>query len=245
MTHEENEPMPVRPAEVQALPPVRMTAEQKVALWSRVEASAAVAATHSGGDPQGPAASSAGTTPSPSIAGLGSSAVKWSLALLAGIAVGAGVDRYGFPPEPTVIEKVVVRTEQVRVEVPVAIPAVEPRSAPPMKTALRRPESKAPTPVPVAPEVVASGTNVERQLIEGARTALVRRDASSALQTLAKLRQDFPGGQLIEERDSLEVQALQQAGREDDAKASAKVFLDRYPRSVFGPSMEAVLRDEK
>ncbi len=251
MTQDEKEQMPPRPVEVQALPPVRMNLGQKAMLWSRVEASAVAAMVHAdGGGHQLPTDQPVTITDTASSliakAGRSSSVVKWGLAaLVTGIAVGAAVDRFGFPPEPKVVEKVVVRTEEVRIEVPTAAQAPPPSSVPPAKTALRRPESKASTPAPMVPEVVAPGTNVERQLIEGARTALVRRDANSALQTLAKLRHDFPNGQLIEERDSLQVQALQQAGREDDAKASAEVFLDRYPRSVFGPSIEAILQGEK
>ena len=78
----------------------------------------------------------------------------------------------------------------------------------------------------------------------GARNALVRRDANSALQMLENLHREFPHGQLIEERESLRVQALQQAKRDDDAKAAAKAFLERFPHSVFGPAVEAVLHGE-
>ncbi|MBX7113459.1 MAG: hypothetical protein K1X64_03920 [Myxococcaceae bacterium] len=256
MNFDENEPMPPRPVELQALPPVRMGAGQKAMLWSRVEASAAVAAAateavaQSGGAEHQMSAerlaTSAGAAPSlVAKAGLNSAVVKWGLAaLVTGVAAGAAVDRYGFPPEPTVVERVVVRTQEVRVEVPLPAPPTAPPT-PAARTALQKSEPKEQRPVQKEPAVEAAGTNLERQLLEGARTALVRRDANFALETLDKLRREFPRGQLAEERDSLQVQALQQAKREADAKAAARTFLERYPHSVFGPAVEAVLQGEK
>jgi hypothetical protein len=240
MTPDDGEPMPPRPEEVGALPPVRMSATLKADLWARVEASAAIAGAYA---PQREAAPTS-AAPAPVGAGVASPVVKWALTtLVGGIAIGAAVDRYVFPPLPIVVEKVVVRREEVRVEVPGAVGPAPQISAPAPRAPARKPEPASRP--PAAPEAVAPGPNLERQLLEGARTALVRRDASSAIEMLEKLRRSFPGGQLLEERDSLQVQAFQQAKRDDDAKAAAKAFLERYPHSVFGPAVEAVLESKK
>jgi hypothetical protein len=248
MNHDENESMPPKPFELQALAPVRMTSLQKARLWSRVEASAAaqVATGGTGGAaPQIPAVQPA------TLLGKASRSlvVRWGVAaLVTGLVAGAAIDRYGFPPEPMVVEKIVVRTQEVRVEVPVPGPSNAPPFVPPAKRALQKSEPKEPPPVQKEPEIEAGNTNVEnveRQLLEAARTALVRRESSFALETLEKLRLEFPRGQLTEERESLRVQALQQAKRDDDAKAAARAFLEQYPHSVFGPAVEGVLEGEK
>lgn|GEM_PF-2425595 len=226
MSPDETPELPPRPLEVQSFTPIRMSATQKAALWSRLEALVAAAVPEAPRAPAGGAAVAAGASASKVAA----------IALAAGIALGAAIVRFGFPPDPVVklveVEKVVVRTQEVRVEVPVPAPSEQVA-----KPLARKPDPK--------PEQTAAKANVERQLLEGARTALVRRDAASALATLENLRRSFPRGQLVEERDSLQVQALQQARRDEDAKAAAKAFLERYPQSVFGPAVEAVLRHEK
>jgi hypothetical protein len=73
----------------------------------------------------------------------------------------------------------------------------------------------------------------ERQLVEAMRTALLKRDARGALGLIARHRREHPKGQLAEERDSLEVQALVQEGRVDEARAAARLFTATYPNSVF------------
>jgi hypothetical protein len=128
----------------------------------------------------------------------------------------------------------VTQTKEVRVEVPVPTPA--------------------PPPPPVEP-TPAKGTNrkspgsaqqidLERQGLERVRTALVKHDPAAALSGLERLQQQVPNGRLVEERDSLRIQALQQAGRDADARAAARAFLKRYPNSVFGSAAEAVLKPE-
>ena len=241
MSTDENETMPPRPAALNALTPVRMSHSKRESLWSRVEASAEGSIAAANGPVEGPpkpAVESAGTS---ARAAMSSSLVKVTVvALAAGGGIGATVDHFLFPPAPRVVERVVVRTEQVVVT----------RPGPPVDSTTAPTPRKAVTPKPVAkpqqieaepPPITAPHLNVERQLIEAARTALVRRDSQFALQTLEKLRRDFPSGQMAEERESLQVQALQQARRDDEARAAAKAFVEKYPRSVFGPAVEGAI----
>jgi hypothetical protein len=77
----------------------------------------------------------------------------------------------------------------------------------------------------------------ERSLLEAARTALLRRDASGTLAMLQKHATRYPNGRLAEERDALIVQALALAGRGDEARARTEAFEKRYPQSLFLPSV--------
>jgi hypothetical protein len=73
----------------------------------------------------------------------------------------------------------------------------------------------------------------ERSLVDTARTALSRNDATAALDALAQHERRFPSGQLAEERLALQVLALTRAGRTDDARARAKVFRQKFPSGLF------------
>ncbi len=83
----------------------------------------------------------------------------------------------------------------------------------------------------------------ERALLEAARTALVRRDATTSLTMLRKHVATYEHGRLAEERDALIVQALAIGGRPAEAKASAASFEKRYPQSLFLPSVRAAIRE--
>ena len=83
----------------------------------------------------------------------------------------------------------------------------------------------------------------ERGLVERARAALVRRDGVSALIALREHAQKFPKGQLAEERDALEVQALAVAGHTEDARTKARMFDARHPGSIFAPQIDAIARE--
>jgi hypothetical protein len=85
----------------------------------------------------------------------------------------------------------------------------------------------------------------ERSLIEIARSAIARRDAGAALDTLAQHAKQFPRGQFVEEREALAIQALVLAGRRDEGKARAETFRRRFPRGLFLPVVEAAISDER
>lgn len=82
----------------------------------------------------------------------------------------------------------------------------------------------------------------ERGLIEIARTALVKRDTERALTTLEDHARKFPAGQLVEERESLMVQALVNAGQVQEARERAAAFRKRFPDSMLLPAVEAALK---
>jgi outer membrane protein assembly factor BamD (BamD/ComL family) len=71
----------------------------------------------------------------------------------------------------------------------------------------------------------------ELRAVQTAQRALARHDGPAALRALASLDRAQPQGNLREERDALRVLALCEAGRADDARAAADVFLTRHPGS--------------
>jgi hypothetical protein len=116
-----------------------------------------------------------------------------------------------------------------------------------------RPTSEAITPAPMAkPSVSASARLGEAErdtklaeeltLVQTARTALVRGDAASALDTADTHRRRFPSGRLAEERESVAIQALARLGQGDEARRRATDFERRYPTSVFLPVVARALR---
>ena len=81
----------------------------------------------------------------------------------------------------------------------------------------------------------------ERELVDAARAALARGNASEALGLLERHAATFPAGQLAEERDVLRVQSLVAAGRRGDAEAHANAFKRAHPNSPFLPAVDAAL----
>lgn len=82
----------------------------------------------------------------------------------------------------------------------------------------------------------------ERALLEQARTALARQNASAALIALADHRTRFAEGRLREERIALEVQALVSTDRRPEAEARAAELARDFPKSMFLPVVEAALQ---
>lgn len=81
----------------------------------------------------------------------------------------------------------------------------------------------------------------ERALIETARTALARKQ-SDGIELLLRHEQQFPLGRLAEERESLLVQTLIQAGREQEARGRGERFRARWPKSLLLPVVDAALK---
>ncbi len=108
-----------------------------------------------------------------------------------------------------------------------------------------RPRAAAPgAPKSQAVTQVPPGASVERALVEHARAALLGLDTSTALELVERHRREFPSGVLREERESLAVHALVQAGRLDEAREAAGQFKRDFPESVFGPAMEELVREK-
>jgi hypothetical protein len=146
------------------------------------------------------------------------------------------------------------RAPVVAVAPPVATPTPAPAPAPA--------PADAPVPAPAAPPAArADGVGrrseraargdarerdrslaAERALIEQARTALAREQSATALAVLERHARDFPQGELEEERESLQVQALVRLERYDQARKIAARFHRRFPRSIFGAVVDEALR---
>jgi hypothetical protein len=141
------------------------------------------------------------------------------------------------------------------VAAPPAAPAPPP-AAPPV--AEPEPESAAPpSPLPVRAGATPVRSNhgargeprerdrnlaAERTLIEQARTALAREQGAAALAALERHARDFPQGELEEERESLQVQALVGLERFDQARKTGARFYRRFPRSIFGAVVDEALK---
>jgi hypothetical protein len=81
----------------------------------------------------------------------------------------------------------------------------------------------------------------ERIVLDGARASLVHHDAAGALAALRAHEQSFPRGQLLEERESMRVQALALAHDFNAARATGDKFRRRFPHSMFLPAVERAL----
>lgn len=82
----------------------------------------------------------------------------------------------------------------------------------------------------------------ERTLLDMARTALARGSTADALAAVDTHAREFPTSQLAEEREVLAVQALDSAGRTDEAKRRATSFRSRWPRSPLIPIVDEASR---
>jgi hypothetical protein len=141
----------------------------------------------------------------------------------------------------TFFERVEVRVVERVVEVPAPAPVAAPIPAPlpvaPIEEAAPKP--KEPRKAPAATDASLAQ---ERSLLETARSALVRGDAAQALDSLNAHQRQFAEGRLIEERESLAIQALLRLGQKDAARTRAEKFHQRWPDSLFGPVVDAAFQ---
>lgn len=82
----------------------------------------------------------------------------------------------------------------------------------------------------------------EALLLQQARAALARRDPSAARAKLDEARARFPDGQLVQERDALEVRVAVASGDGARAASLARAFAERYPESPLRAGVEAISR---
>ena len=131
------------------------------------------------------------------------------------------------------------------VPAPVPVPVATPE-APAERTADKSPRRDRPRERVQAPDVPAPAPSTlaaERTLLETARTALTRGNASEALDALSRHERLFAHGELAEERESLRVQALLLAGRREEARAAAQRFEAKYPKSLSIAAVRASLSE--
>ena len=128
------------------------------------------------------------------------------------------------------------------VPVPAASPVPVPEVSPPVRSApvaspapavalspvspSRSFPAPAPGPAPASPP---SSLEVETSLLKEADEALKRGDPNRSLDLLAQLATRFPNSALAPERSAARVFALCMAGRKDDARQEAGVFLSVQP----------------
>jgi hypothetical protein len=127
---------------------------------------------------------------------------------------------------------------------PAPAPIAEPQPEPAAPNVVR-----AESPRPRAEHAVKTETRerdrnlaAERGLIEQARTALARDQGAAAMSALERHARDFPQGELEEERESLQVQALVALERFEQARKVAARFHRRFPRSIFGAVVDEALK---
>ncbi len=116
------------------------------------------------------------------------------------------------------------------------------RAAPHPATAVASSPVASSAPRVAAPESASAGPSLAA---EARQLAQVKRllDAGATAEALRQLAANFSAGEptlLSEERDALYVQALTRAGRGAEARARAREFLSRYPRSPYVESIRRV-----
>jgi hypothetical protein len=119
--------------------------------------------------------------------------------------------------------------------VPSPTPCAQETAAPPKPST-----SAAPKPSSAG----ATGTSAqdafdrEQSLLERARSALVRHDATSAEQALDECEKQFPKSRHAEERDYLRIQVTREKGDVEKTRTLAKAFLTKYPQSLLKSRVE-------
>ncbi|MFO0727714.1 MAG: hypothetical protein U1E65_28300 [Myxococcota bacterium] len=96
----------------------------------------------------------------------------------------------------------------------------------------------APRPRPVAPPPVDER---QRMLLERAHVALSRGEVGQALKALDEHQRAYPVSAIEEERETLWILALHQAGRGDEARARFLRFQKRFPKSLSIASLRTAL----
>jgi hypothetical protein len=83
------------------------------------------------------------------------------------------------------------------------------------------------------PAPTESSLAAEVAMLQRARRALNAENGRLALGIVHDLDEQFPNGVLIEERSATRILSLCQLEQVDEARAAARVFLERYPASVY------------
>ena len=167
-------------------------------------------------------------------------AVKLTVAVVAvGTVVGAGVyayPRHASKPAP------VARAVATRVAPPVPVVTAPPLEIeiPAAAVTPHRASIKRRAPVAVAPVVVenVSSLKEETALLGGANAALARGDVKRALSALDEYDHRPGSGLLAEERTVTGILAACAAGQVDAARAEARHFRARWPRSPLGARVD-------
>jgi hypothetical protein len=131
------------------------------------------------------------------------------------------------------------------------VPSVPPG---PVATGVAEPDlSLAPPPTPEAASAVgtaargapAPGSSApkppEMELLNAAQRALAANPAE-ALAKCDELARTYPRGMMVEERERIAIEALVSLGRRAEAERRAAAFHKSFPRSSYGPRLDAILK---
>jgi hypothetical protein len=200
-----------------------------------------------GPDGAGPAAhGSAGEVAAGAAKGVAlGSLAKTVITLIVGGVLGAGVhEAFDRRAERVGADRAAAQVPAAAPSAVAAPPAPEPASETP--PAIEARAERPPTRPEHNPRVQLRERDrdlgAERTLIEQARTALSREQGATALAALERHARDFPLGELQEERESLQVQALVALERYEQARKAGARFHRRFPRSIFGAVVDEALR---
>jgi len=175
--------------------------------------------------------------------------------LVVGIGIGFGTrsamdTSKGTPPPPAHTALRAPATAIPPVPPPAVNPAPEPAPvnptpdlprdmAPPLSTpamARTTPPSALPT-----PGAEPAGLAAQQALLDEARAALRRHEGANALSAIGAHRLRFPESALSEERAALEIRALAELGRMEEARALHARFIRHFPHSLFAGSLSGVV----
>ena len=81
-------------------------------------------------------------------------------------------------------------------------------------------------------EPSARGLAAERALLDVARSALARGEASEALSAAERHRREYPDGALVEEREAIAIKALVALGKRDEAAKRLANLEKSHPNSI-------------
>ncbi len=144
------------------------------------------------------------------------------------------------------------RAKAVEIDKDTEMPIPELAAAPPVDSAAPPVDSAAPpvdSAAPPGPHLPAADTKFgatagdELAALNEARTAQQRGDSAGALRAIMAHEQRFPRTIFAEDREALRVAALGKLGRTSEARARARAFAKRYPRSVFISKLSPWLAD--
>lgn len=115
-----------------------------------------------------------------------------------------------------------------------------PRSLPPPSTPTTTARIAPPAARPT-PSAEPAGLAAQQALLDEARAALRRHEGANALSAIGAHRLRFPESALSEERAALEMRALAELGRMDEARVLYERFVRRFPHSLFTRSLSGLV----
>jgi hypothetical protein len=199
-------------------------------------------------DPKGGSGGGENGGPGRGLGGLGAHTIGVATFLLGGVTGAALFAALSATPSPQIVfvDRPAPQAVAAAALPSLAVPAPSVAAAPlamPTPVVARAASLSSATPVAVrAPSTPhASHLTEERILLDEARAGLIQGEPERALDRLNLHRARFAGGLLAEERDAMQVEALVNAGRYDEARERASAFKARLPGSLFSPTVESAI----